>query len=538
LSYDLIIKNGKVIDGAGNPWYHGDVAVAEGRISAIGRLGKPHADRVIDAKGLVIAPGFVDAHSHADTVSLVFPQLESTVMQGITTVVAGQCGDSLAPVNPDLRAEQEKLANASLPPGLELKFTWTTFDEYLRREEELELGVNVAHLVGHGTLRIAAMGFDARDPTNEELGKMKRLAADAMEAGAFGLSTGLIYPPGIFAKTEEIVEIAKAVASRGGVYDSHIRGEGRNLLKSLEEAIAIGERAGLPVQISHHKASHRDVWGKSVETLRMMEEARRRGVDVTLDQYPYPAGATSLATVLPPWAHDGGMDKLLERLRDPKLRERMRRDIEKGLPGWENFGGGVGWKNTYISQVKTDANRTAEGKNVSEIREMRGDPDEFTTVYKLLLEEDGAVGMIIFSQDEGDIRRIMQHPLHMVGTDSLSASPTGAMSYGKPHPRYYGTYPKILGRYVREGALRLEEAIRKMTSFPAQRFGLLDRGLIRPGMCADITVFDPETVIDKATFENPHQFPEGIEYVIVNGTATVDKGKFTGNLGGKTLRKR
>lgn len=536
--YDLIIKNGRIVDGAGNPWYRGDIAVEEGRIKEIGDLAGIRGDTVIDARNRIVSPGFIDAHSHADYLTLVFPKLESTVMQGITTVVTGQCGGSLAPIDSEMKAEMEKRASSSLPPGVELKITWETFNEYLMEEEKLSLGANVAHLVGHGTIRVASMGFEARDPTPSELKKMRKLTAEAMEAGAFGVSSGLIYPPGIFAKTEELIEIAKVASQYGGVYASHIRGEGLNLLKSVEEAIKIGEEACIPVHISHHKAAHKLVWGKSVETLKMMEEARSRGVDITFDQYPYRAGATSLMTLLPPWAHDGGVEKMLERLRDPRLVAKMREDIENGIQGWENFAGELGWDNIYVSSVKSEANKHLEGKNLKQIREIRGDSDEFTSLFNILLEEEGSAGMIVFSMDEEDIRRIMKHPLQMVGTDSLSASPTGPISSGKPHPRYYGTYPRILGTYVREGVLRLEEAVRKMTSMPAQRYGIMDRGLIRPGMWADITIFDPEAVKDRATFENPHQFPEGIEYVLVNGVATVDKGAFTENLAGKTIRKK
>jgi N-acyl-D-amino-acid deacylase len=539
LSYDLIIKGGKIVDGAGNPWYWGDLAVSEGRIEVAGRLGETDADRTIDARGLVVAPGFIDAHSHADSTTLVYRQMENSLMQGITTVVAGQCGSSQAPVNPELREELERRASDWLPPGVEYKITWTTFEEYLREEERERLGANVAHMVGHGAVRVAAMGFDARDPTRAETEGMRELTAEAMEAGAYGLSSGLIYPPGIFAKTEELMELARVAAEYGGVYDSHIRGEGKALMRSLAEAIAIGEKAGLPVQISHHKAASRDVWGKSVETLRMLEESRKRGVDITVDQYPYRAGATSLVTLLPPWAHDGGMERLLERLWDPDMRERMRMEMEEGLSGWENFAGELGWENIYVTRVKTEANKPLEGKNLVEIKEARGDPDEFTALYKLLLEEEGSAGMVVFSMDEEDIRRIMRSPLQMVGTDSGSCATTGPFSTGKPHPRHYGTYPKILGRYVREeGVLRLEEAVRKMTSMPSQRFNILDRGLLRPGMWADVVVFDPETVIDNATYQDPHQYPTGIEYVVVNGDVAVDRGKYTGALAGRTLRKK
>ena len=538
MSFDLIIKNGRIVDGTGNPWYMGDVAIADGKIASIGRPLSGMGEDVIEAKGLVVAPGFIDAHSHSDSVTLFYRQMESTIMQGITTVVAGQCGSSIAPVNPEYAEELEKRYAGWLPPEVEFKITWSTFDEYLREEEKDGLGANVAHMVGHGAIRIASMGFEAREPTQGELERMRELTAEAMEAGAYGLSTGLIYPPGIFAETEEIVEVARVAARYGGVYDTHIRGEGKTLMESLEEAISIGEQAGIPVQISHHKAATKSIWGKSADSLALLERAREGGLDITVDQYPYKAGSTSLVTCLPPWAHEGGMERLLERLREPGLRERMREDIERGLPGWENFAGELGWKNVYVTSVKTDDNKPAEGKNLTEIMGMRGDPDEFTSLFELLSEEEGAVGMVIFAMDEGDVRRIMGHPLQMVGTDSGSSSTTGYMRRGKPHPRGYGTYPRVLGRYVRElGVLRLEEAVRKMTSFPAQRFGILDRGLLRPGMQADVTIFDPDTVIDEATYQDPHRFPEGIEYVIVNGEVAVDQGGYTGSLAGKTLRK-
>jgi N-acyl-D-amino-acid deacylase len=539
LSFDLIIRNGRIIDGAGNPWYKGDLAIAEGKIVTIGKSLKAEAKEAIDATGLVVAPGFIDAHSHSDSGTLFYRQMESTIMQGITTVVAGQCGSSIAPINPEYVEVLEKRYASWLPPEVNFKITWSTFDEYLKEEEKDGLGANVAHMVGHGAVRVASMGFEAREPTLGELDRMREHTAEAMEAGAYGLSTGLIYPPGIFAKTDEIIEVAKVAAKYGGVYDSHIRGEGKTLMKSLEEAIAIGEKSDLPVHISHFKAATRSIWGKSADSLALLERAREKGLDITMDQYPYKAGSTSLVTCLPPWAHEGGMERLLERLQDPELREKMRGDIEKGLPGWENFAGELGWENVYVTRVKTEESKLVEGKNIEEIREMRGDPDAFTSLFELILEEEGAVGMVIFAMDEEDVRRIMRHPLQMVGTDSGSSSTTGYMRRGKPHPRGYGTYPRILGRYARElGVLSLEEAVRKMTSFPAQRFGILDRGLLRPGMWADITAFNPKTVIDTATYQDPHQFPEGIEYVLVNGSVAMDRGKYNGALAGKTLRRR
>lgn len=537
--YDVVIRNGRVIDGTGNPWFHADVAVRDGRIVDVSEKVPGEAPKVIDAEGLAVCPGYIDAHSHADYTTLVYRDMENVVHQGITTVVAGQCGSSPAPLSDEIRGEVQKEFDARLPEGVELKLTWDTFDEYLREEEREGLGANVAHLVGHGAIRAAGMGLEARDPTPRELEGMKELTAEAMEAGAYGLSTGLIYPPGIYAKTPEIVALARVAAEYSGVYDSHIRGEGKTLMKALGEALEVGEEAGIPVQISHHKVASRSLWGRSRETLKMFEDARGRGVDVTVDQYPYKAGSTGLMTLLPPWAHSGGNEAALERLRDPEQRARMRQEIEEGIPGWENFAGELGWENVRVTSVKTDKNKAVEGMNMVEVKEHRGAPDEFTVLYELLLEEEGAAGMVIFYGDEDDVKRIMQHPLQMVGTDSGCCNVEGPFRRGKPHPRHYGTYPRILGRYVREEkTLRLEEAVRKMTSFPAQRFGLIDRGVIRPGMWADITVFNPETVIDTATYEKPHQFPVGIDHILVNGVVTVEKGCYTGAHAGRTLRKR
>lgn len=539
MSYDLLIKNGKVVDGAGNPWYWGDIAVTGERIVAIGKLGEAKAERIIDAKDHVVVPGFVDAHSHSDFNTLVYREMESTVMQGITTVVAGQCGSTAAPVNPGRKEAFQKDVNASLPKGVSLKVTWSTFDEYLSEEEKAGLGANVAHMVGHGTIREAGMGPEARAPTAKELRIMKELTVEAMKAGAYGISSGLIYPPGIFAKTRELIEVSKVAAEYGGIYDTHIRGEGRALLKSVKEAITIGEKANIPVQISHHKAANKAVWGKSRTTLKLIEKARAKGIDVTVDQYPYRAGATSLVTLLPPWAHDGGMEKLLECLADQKQRERMRKDLKDGIPGWENFAGELGWENVMVSSIKSDKNKRYEGKTMDVIAREMKEKDVFDALWKLILAEEGTPGMIIFSMDEGDIKRIMASPYQMVGTDASSVCNAGPFGLGKPHPRHFGTYPRVLGKYVREeGVMLFEEAIRKMTSFPAQRFGILDRGILRPGMYADVAVIDPDKVIDKATFENPHQYPEGIPYVVVNGKVTVDNGKYKRVLAGKTLRKR
>jgi N-acyl-D-amino-acid deacylase len=537
LGLDLIIKNGRIIDGAGNPWYYGDVGVKDGKIEVISHI-KKEAAAAIDAKGMFVVPGFIDSHSHGDYNTLVYRQMENVIHQGVTTIVAGQCGASPAPLSDLIREEVQRGSDAQLPEGVKLELSWSSFDDYLKIEEHSGLGANAAHLVGHGAIRSAAMGNDARAPDEDELQIMRELTKEAMLSGAYGLSTGLIYPPGIYAKTDEIIELAKVAAENGGVYDSHIRGEGKTLMTALNEAIKIGEKAGIPVQISHHKIASKTLWGSSVETMKMFEEARARGLDITVDQYPYKAGSTSLMTLLPPWAHDGGRDAALERLRDPVLRARMRSDIEEGIEGWENFAKELGWVNVYVTSVISDENKPIEGMNLTQIKEHRGAEDEFTAVYEVLLEEEGAAGIVIFYGDEEDVKRIMRHPLHMVGTDAGCCTVEGPFCRGKPHPRHYGTYPKILGKYVREEkVISWEDAVRKMTSFPAQRFGILDRGLLRPGMWADIVVFDPETVIDRATYEDPHNFPDGIPYVIVNGEVAVHDGRYTGALGGRTLRK-
>lgn len=537
--YDLLIVNGKIIDGAGNPWYWGNVGINNEKIVSIGPLKEAKSEKTIDATGFFICPGFIDAHSHGDYNSLVYRDMENILHQGITTIIAGQCGSSLAPLSDEVREESQKQVDAWLPEGYSIDLYWYTFDEYLREEEKEGLGANIAHLVGHGAIRSAGMGLGDREPTPLELKKMKDLTAEAMKSGAFGLSTGLIYSPGVFAKTHEIIELAKIAAKYGGVYDSHIRGEGKTLMKAISEALEIGEKASIPVQISHHKIANKSIWGQSVETLQLFEEAREKGIDVTVDQYPYKAGSTSLMTILPPWVHDGGKEAALERLKDPKQRTKMKTDIEKGIPGWENFAGELGWENVYVSYVKTDENKAIEGMNIDEIKQQRGTKDEFTALYELLLEEEGSAGMIIFYGLEDDVKRIMQHPLHMVGTDAGCCNIKGPFCRGKPHPRHYGAYPKILGKYVREeGILSWKEAIRKMTSFPGQRFGIFNRGVLRPGMWADITIINPATVIDKSTYKDPHRFPEGIPYVIVNGEIAINDGKYTEKRAGKTLRKK
>ena len=385
----------------------------------------------------------------------------------------------------------------------------------------------LAPLVGQGTVRIAVMGFDERAPTSDELRQMQALVQEAMEAGAFGISTGLIYVPGAYAATEEITAMAQVASQFGGFYATHMRNEGDNLMKSIEETLTIGREANLPVQISHHKATGSANHGKVVQSLELIGEARRQGMDVTVDQYPYAAGSTTLQAVLPPWAQEGGVDRVVARLQDPETRAVIEEEL-LNKKGETRIGGAL--ENILITTVKSDANRRFAGLTIGEISDLRNS-SPVDAVLDLLVEERCAAGMVVFSMDEADVRTVMASPHTMIGSDGL-------FQLGNPHPRIYGTYPRILGRYVREdGLLTLEEAVRKMTSFPAQRLGLHNKGVLRPGADADIVVFDPDTVIDRGTFRDPNQYPVGIEYVLVNGCVSVSEGRFTGETAGEVLRK-
>jgi N-acyl-D-amino-acid deacylase len=541
MSFDIVIKNGKIIDGAGNPWYHGDIAIRDGRISKIGLLGKAHARKEIDATDLVVCPGFIDPHSHSEISIFFDSMLQSTIRQGVTTSVVGNCGDNLAPAPPEKMEELLRIFSAFAPPEVKLdSFPWNTFREYLDFMESHGCVANSAHLVGFGTVRVAGgPGFEDRAPTSAELQRMKSLVEEAMEAGAFGMSTGLVYAPQTYAKTDEIIELAKVVAEYGGLYVSHIRNEGVNVLNAVKEVIEILVKSGcIGGHIAHHKISGKPHWGTSRETLRLIEEANRMGVSLTCDQYPYNRGMTSLITALPPWVHVGGIENLLGRLQNHADRERIKRDIHAGIEGWENWIRDDGFESIYIASVKKEKWRDMQGKNLAEITRLKGRRDEWETLFGILTDEKGEAMATMESMNEEDIRRIMRGRYTMVGSDAWAVAPTGVFGYGKPHPRYYGTYPRILGKYVREErVLTLEDAIRRMTSFPAQRMGILDRGLLREGMWADVVVFDADRVMDRATFLEPHQFPEGILYVLVNGAIVVEDNKQTEKLPGRLLRR-
>ncbi|NHJ32279.1 MAG: D-aminoacylase [Asgard group archaeon] len=537
MEFDIVIKNGRVIDGSGNPWFKADIGITKGKIMKIGLIKPSKKAKIIDAKGLIVCPGFIDIHSHADYSIPFDPMTVSTIHQGITTLVVGMCGASLAPVNPEKQELFDKEFSMAAPPGLEYNVTWTSYSEYLDEMEKLGCTSNVAYLIGFGMMRLAAMGYEDRKPTKEELQQMKDYIKDAMEAGAFGISTGLIYTPQAYAETDEVLEITKEVAKYNGLYFSHIRNESHKVIESIQEVIDIVEQSGCRGgQIAHHKVAGKANWGRSIETLKLIEETNRRGINITCDQYPYNRGATSLITLLPPWTHEGGPEKLVERLKDPKTKEKIKKDMYAGT-SFESFVKNIGWENVYISSLETDKWSKYMGKSLAEITKEEGKEDSFEVLCEILIDEEAKGGMTVESMGEEDIQRIMKGRYTMIGCDGSAIPLEGPLSYGKPHPRYFGTFPRVLGHFVREKKLMpIEKAIRKMTSFPAQTLGLADRGLIKEKMWADIVVFDQEEIIDKATFTDPHQLSVGIEFVLVNGQIVVEKGKHQNNLPGMTLR--
>jgi len=525
--YDLLIKGGMVLDGTGAPWTIADVAVNGDKIVAIGNLHGQGAIRTIDATGLCVTPGFIDIHSHSDVAVLVNPRAESKIRQGVTTEVVGQCGSSPAPITP---RSLEMGRQAAAEYGLEI--TWTDMAGYARAVTDKGTSVNVVPIVGHSMIRGAVMGMERRGPTAEELGTMMQLVDAAMRDGARGMSSGLIYPPSSYADVDEIAALAGVVARYDGIYMTHMRNESEGLLESIDEALAVGRRAGVRVQISHHKAVGRPNWGLPAKSLPMLEAARRDGIDVTADQYPYIASSTGLSSVIPAWAHEGGTGKMIERINDPATAERLRAEI---IDSQTKRGGQ--WSDLFVASVSVEADKQWEGKTIQEIADARG-VDPIDAVFDLL-RSGQYVGQVRFGMCEEDVKTIMRHPLVMVGSDGSCLAPYGVLGKGKPHPRNYGTFVRVLGKYVRqEGNLELPEAVRKMTSLPASRMRLLDRGLLRPGLVADIAVFDPATVGERATFVDPHQYAEGVHYVIVGGQPTIWGGEHTGATNGKVLVSR
>jgi N-acyl-D-aspartate/D-glutamate deacylase len=528
--FDTVIRGGRLLDGTGAPWIRADIAIRGDRIAAIGGLDGVAARRTIDARNRIVAPGFIDMHSHSDFTLLVDGHAQSKIRQGVTTEVIGET-ESAGPV---LGSAVEVRKNALAPLGLQLD--WQDFAGYFSRLEKQGISVNVLSFVGAGQLRTAVVGLENRPPSTAEVERMKTLLREAMAQGAFGLSSGLIYPPNSYMTIDELVELARVAGQGGGIYISHLRDEGAGLVKAVQEAITIGERAGLPAEIFHFKAVG-SMRGRILEAVRLIEDARSRGIEVAANQYPYVASSTGLAARgIPPWVQEGGRQKMIERLKDPKVRERIRPEMASGLPGWESINDLGGFENIRVSRVRSERNKKYEGQSVAAIAKDRGTAPE-DTLMDLLVEEEGNVSAVYFIMTEEDVTEAMKLPWVSIGSDGTAVRPDGVLGHGRPHPRWYGTFPRVLGKYVREEkVLTLEEAIRKMTSLPAAQLRLADRGLLKVGMAADVVVFDPARVTDQATFEDPHRYAEGIDIVIVNGEVVVDEGRHTGATSGRVLR--
>ncbi|MCS7314256.1 MAG: D-aminoacylase [Bryobacterales bacterium] len=499
--YDLLIRNARVVDGTGNPWFRADVAVRDGRVAAVGRLDRATALRVVEAAGRVLAPGFIDIHTHIEGGIEKVPGADNYVMDGVTTVVTGNCGGS-----------------------------WQDLADAFARLIKNGIGVNVASFIGHNTVRRQVMGASNRAATPEELARMQELVEKGMRDGALGFSTGLIYIPGVYAPEDEILALARVAARYGGIYASHIRDEGARAAEAIEEAVRVGREAGLPVQIAHFKIDNRRLWGASTRTLALIEQARRQGVDVTVDQYPYDRSSTGITILLPEWALADGEDRIKQRLADPATRKRIAREMERRLKS-------LGHKNySYAMVASCEHDRSLEGRTITEIarnRPGRGLRREIETILEIV--ERGGAQMVYHSMSEEDVVRILRHPFTAVASDG------GVREFGVgvPHPRSYGTRARVLAEYVRRrGLLSLEEAVRKMTSLPARCVRLRDRGLVREGFAADLVLFDPDRVQDKATFRQPHQYSEGFDLVLVNGQAVVENGKLTGARPGRILRRQ
>jgi dihydroorotase/N-acyl-D-amino-acid deacylase len=529
---DIVIRGGHIIDGTGNPWYVGDVAITDGRIGAIGKIPGGIAKRVIEAKGLVVAPGFIDMLGQSETALLIDNRSVSKLAQGITSEITGE-GGSIAP--------QNALTIAAAQPSLDpyhLKIDWNTLDEYWQRLAKKGTPINIGTYVGAAQVREAVLGDVNRAPTAEELEKMKALVEQAMQQGALGISTALIYPPGHYAKTEELIELAKVAARYGGIYATHMRSEGQNEVAAVREALRIGQEAGLPVEIFHLKVSGKGRAGKMIEIVRMIQEARDRGQDVTADMYPYLAGATALASSLPPWVADGGLNKLLERLHDPAVRQRIKTEMSStGERTWENlYLDSDGAPGVMVASVVNPELKQYTGKTVAEIAAAQK-KDPLDALMDFVLADKGLSGALYFIASEEDLQTGLRQPWTSIGLDANELSLDGPLFEPHTHPRSFGSMPRFLGHYVRDlQLLPLEQAIRKITSLPAQREHLVGRGLIKEGFFADITIFNPDAIIDKATYTEPAQLAEGVSYVLVNGQVAFENGKATGVMAGKPLK--
>lgn len=538
--YDLLIKNCLIIDGTGKPGYRGDIAVAGKKIAAMGDLSNAQAASVIDAAGKVVCPGFIDAHGHSDFTLFVNNRGESKIRQGITTEVTGNCGFTSGPIT-EARTDDalSYLANTIILAGERRQmWTWKTQNEFLEYSAKDGLSFNVVPLVGQGMIHVGVMGFEDRDPTEEELEQMKQMLRNEMDAGFFGMSMAYAYEPAQTVRESEKAALSSVLKEYGGIYTIHMEHEGKELLKSVKDSIDFARKYGIRVQVSHLKARYPANWGKARQAMKMIEEARAEGLEVAFDVYPYIAYGSGLIDLLPPWIKKDGARVMCEKLRDPQLYAKAVYDMEHGVEGWESIMGGEGWeKCVQIATLKTQANKPLEGKTIAEIAQMRG-CTPYEAVADLMIEEDASVKCLWFAMEENELQEIMCHRCGMFGTDGRACADYGELSIGAVHPRYYSTYPRIMGHYARDlGIFTLEEAIRKATSAVANQFGIAQRGTLKEGYFADMVIFDPENIREVGVFGDPHHYPEGIDAVLVNGQVVIDHGNHTGNLPGEILRK-
>jgi len=529
--FDVLITNGHIVDGTGSPWYGGDVGIRDGRIAAIGHLAGATAKRRIDAKGMVVAPGFIDMLGQSELTLLVNPHVPSKIFQGITTEVTGE-GGSAAPLN-------EKIIKADRVTYEHFKITpdWRDFSQYFARLEKQGIGINFATYVGATQVRRMVLGDSNVTPTPAQLEQMKGLVRQAMQQGARGVSTSLQYAPAPYAKTEELIALASEAAKFGGIYATHMRSEGNDVLGALDEAIRIGREAPIPVEIWHIKAAGKPNWGRMPQIVAKIDSARASGVDITADTYAYPAWFNSMSAFVPPWAHDGGDKALIARLKDPAMRARMRKDMETNDGTWDNEWQEIpGPSAVLVSVVQNPKLLSLQGKTLADIAKARG-TDPINTLFDILAEDDAFTECAVFAMSEPDILLALRQPWTAIDNDSQGTAPDGLLGKEHPHPRAYGTFPRILRKYVREDhALTLEDAIRKFSALAAQKMRFTDRGVLKQGMWADVVVFDPNEIRDVATFENPNQLSVGMRYVLVNGVPVIADGKMTNALPGKVLR--
>ena len=530
-SFDLVITHGHIIDGTGSPWYSGDIGIRGGKIAAIGNLANAPRTRTIDAGGKVVAPGFIDMLGQSELTILVDPRLPSKIYQGITTEITGE-GGSVAPLNDAIiQADRAVYDHYHITPD------WRTLREYFSRLEKQGMGINLASYVGATQVRRMVLGDDDKRPTPEQLEQMIELVRQGMHDGAVGLSSALEYAPAPYAKTEELIALAHEASKSSGIYATHMRNESDAVLSAIDEALRIGREAHIPVEIWHIKVAGRENWGRMPEVVAKINAARADGVDVSANTYAYTASFNTMSAFVPPWAHDGGDAKLIERLRDPAMRARIRKDLMSPSQGWDNEWQEIpGPESVLIGVVQNPKLLPLQGKTLADIAKI-WNKDPMDTLFDLLIEDNAFTEVAVFGMSEPDVALALQQPWVSIDNDSSGTSPEGILGHEHPHPRAYGAFPRILRKYVREEKkLTLEDAIRKFSALPAQRMRLTERGVLKAGMWADVVVFDPATVRDLATFDNPNQLSEGMEYVLVNGEPVIDQGKMTGAKPGKVLR--